>query len=261
MASPQFTALLEKQRLTMIKQFVTDPKNCWIGTRSLNDIDNIRGRSGGQRKPLLGYGDDEAFVWVDGEGEPECWVKAEDKAAGSGIYTKAWMNFCLDPCKVTCTTGDLDGFNVDHLYPETVGATGAIAYVRAMPVLAGPNKSMGTVEKAMKKKIVVNIGEASGSGNQFSDRERRATLFTLAKVIGVNFPAAQLEAAKEKLDSGKETDAAKNLYNIVFQQLCAQLTSVAGVEVSEQLSPLDVSELLDSAIAKARWMQRMPAAS
>lgn len=258
MPSLKFQTVLDLQRARILQQFVEDPRNCWIGARTHKDLDDIRGRFGGRREALLGFAEDEAFVWLDDKNKPECWVKTEDKEKGAGTYTRAWMNFCLARYGATCTPADLAGMNVDHLYPETAAYEGGVRFVRAMPVKSGPNQSAGSIEKAMKKKTLLNRKFFEGKGQTFSDRDRLATLFSIAKVVGVYFPAAQLEKAKQRLDAGRDKNNAQNLYNIVFEQLCAALTAVPGVDVSEQLSPLELRELMDGAIEKARWMQKMP---
>jgi hypothetical protein len=123
--------------------------------------------------PLANLSPTEALVRRDAAGQPELWVRPEEKDSGSGRYAEYWARFAslfgfANPPSAVAGR-DLA---VDHLFPETAAARRGWLLVRAMPVDRRSNSLVGSTTEKVE----------AGRGGR--NRPRTATSITLAKVTG-----------------------------------------------------------------------------
>lgn len=165
-----YARFVEQQKAEFIRQFAEDPAYCWIRVPS---PDSFFHRCSSREWTLLsGFEPSDAIVW-DAQGQPELWVKPEDKRAGNRRYVRAWKVFT----KLFANTevGIVGrAHQIDHLSPETAAFRQGYSHVRVMAVEARANRTVGAV---IERRLAQNAGKAGGF---------QADWTTAAKVLGMN---------------------------------------------------------------------------
>lgn len=146
-----YSAFVRLQQDQLIRSFLDDPANCFIGIPGL-DAFQKRHFGAGSWRPLGAVSPSIAVIYNGPSATNELWLKPYDKAqTADGSYRKLWATY-VETMQVDGISDQVDGRtqNVDHLLPETFAARQGYALVRVVAVDTRSNLTVGsTIEKSM----------------------------------------------------------------------------------------------------------------